>query len=183
VSSPTGRAKGYSAVDSAINYLHQKRLFKIRQVSSQLAISSSGDGFLHRKSWNSQGLGLVLDLTDPLKFADREKLLEAVLNFSVNWRDFHTATDRQGTTFYYPKSEIIAILENLSDEADELMVTYRGVEVKLIEGYASMISNLASFLARESPHSSRSSCSADEVSYWLTTSYLHEETNALSGYG
>jgi hypothetical protein len=149
VNSPTGRAKGYSAVDSAINYLHQKRLFKIRQINAQLGISSTGDGFLHRKGWHSQGLGLVLDLADPLKFADREKLLEAVLNFSVNWRDFHTAADRHGMTFYYPKSEIIATLENVSDEADNMMVGYRGVQAKLSQAYASMVSNLASFLARE----------------------------------
>lgn len=149
VNSPTGRAKGYSAVDSAINYLHQKRIFKIRQVNSGLGISSWGDGFLHRKRWNSQGLGLVLDLADPLKFADREKLLEAVLNFSVNWRDFNIASDRHGTAFYYPKSEIIATLETLSDDADNLPVVYGGLQLKLLDAYSKSVSSLAEFLSRE----------------------------------
>ncbi len=65
VNSPTGRAKGYSAVDAAINYLHQRRLYKMRQANSRLGISGFGDGFLHRKRWKSEGLGLMLDLADP----------------------------------------------------------------------------------------------------------------------
>jgi len=44
-----------------------------------------GEGFLHRKRWNPEGLRLILDLIDPFKFVDREKLLEAVLDVSVNW--------------------------------------------------------------------------------------------------
>lgn len=70
-----------------------------------------GEGFLHRKTRNAEGLGLILDLIDPFKFADREKLLEAMLKYELNWRDFYIATDRQGAKFYYPQPQAIDILE------------------------------------------------------------------------
>jgi hypothetical protein len=97
VADPMGRARGYTAVDAAINYLHQRRLFKARSTNVQLGIDFyPGEGFLHRKRWNPEGLGLVLDLIDPFKFADREKLLGTIIDFSLNWRDFYGATDGTG---------------------------------------------------------------------------------------
>ena len=94
VTAASGRARGYSAVDAPINYLHQRRLFKCRQVNLQLGLEyNPGEGFLHRRRWNSDGLGLLLDLIDPLKFADREKLLVATLSSKVNWRDFYSWRD------------------------------------------------------------------------------------------
>ncbi len=105
VTNPAGRARGYTAVDAAINYLHQRRFFKARAVNVQLGLDfNPGEGFLHRKRWNPEGLGLIFDLIDPFKFADREKLLGAILDVSVNWRDFYGATDRSGARFYYPKA-------------------------------------------------------------------------------
>src|SRR5208282_2492560 len=147
VNSPTGRAKGYSAVDAAINYLHQRRLFKVMQANSSLAFSAYGEGLLHHRKRNSQGIGLLLDLIDPLKFADRENLLKAVLDYKVNWRDFHLGTDRQGLTFYYPKSEIIATLEVLSDEADAIAVRYDGRELPLMEAYKRSVTSLVGSLS------------------------------------
>jgi hypothetical protein len=146
VTSPTGRARGYTAVDSAINYLHQRRLFKVRQTNRQLGIVARGEGFLHRKAWNAEGLGLILDLVDPLKFGDREKLLEGVLDYRVNWRDFHTATDRQGTTFYYPKSEAVPVLEKLGDDADTMQVEREGKNVPLMEAYKQSVLSLVESL-------------------------------------
>ena len=148
VTSATGRARGYTAVDAAINYLHQRRLYKVRQINSRLGISAYGEGLLHHKKRNA--LGLVLDLSDPLKFADREKLLEAILKYAVNWRDFHTATDRQDTNFYYPKSEVVSTLENLSDEADEMMIDYGGTRLKLTEAYEQSVQSLVPFLTGSS---------------------------------
>ncbi len=83
-----------------------------------------------------------------MKFADRERLLEAVLRYQVNWRDFHTGTDRQGITFYYPKSEIVPALEKVGEQADNTSVNY-GTEMSLSSAYSAMISNLARFLAGE----------------------------------
>jgi CRISPR/Cas system-associated endonuclease Cas1 len=75
-------------MDAAINYLHQRRLFKATAANLEAGLSARpGEGFLHRKRWNPERLGLTLDLIDPFKFADREKLLEAILDASVNWRE------------------------------------------------------------------------------------------------
>jgi hypothetical protein len=149
VSNPTGRAKGYSAVDAAINYLHQRRLSECRQVNMQLGLDySPGEGFLHRRRWNSDRLGLLLDLIDPFKFADREKLLEAVSESRVNWRDFYSATDRHGIRFYYPKDETAVTLESAGDAADVMVVEYAGRKLPLMDAYQSMISDLIESLQK-----------------------------------
>ncbi|MDA4112502.1 MAG: hypothetical protein OK474_00445 [Thaumarchaeota archaeon] len=143
VTAPSGRARGYSAVDAAINYLHQRRLSKCRQANMRLGLDyNPGEGFLHRRRWNSDGLGLLLDLIDPFKFADREKLLEAVSQSRVNWRDFHSHTDRHGIRFYYPKEETVGTLESVGAEADVMVVEYAGRKLPLMDAYQSMVSDL-----------------------------------------
>ncbi|MGH9920739.1 MAG: hypothetical protein ACRD6W_17945, partial [Nitrososphaerales archaeon] len=143
VANPVGRARGYTAVDAAINYLHQRRLFKARSVNFQLGLDPDpGEGFLHRKRWNPEALGLNLDLIDPFKFADREKLLEAVLDVSVNWRDFYSSTDRHGARFYYPKPEAVGVLEAVGEAADIMQAGYAGEQLTLAEAYRTMISKL-----------------------------------------
>ncbi len=97
---------------------------------------------MHRKRWNTEGLGLLLDLIDPFKFADREKLLEAVLSYSMNWRDFYTATDRHGVRFYYPKPDTINVLERIGEEADTLSVYHDGSQMTLVEAYRRVVTNL-----------------------------------------
>jgi len=143
VTNPAGRARGYTAVDAAINYLHQRRLFKARVINAQLGLDPNpGEGFLHRKRWNPEGLGLTLDLIDPFKFADREKLLAAILDVSVNWRDFYSATDRHGTLFYYPKPEAVGVLEAVGEAADKMPVSYGGAQLALLEAYRNTVSAL-----------------------------------------
>jgi len=143
VTNPAGRARGYAAVDAAINYLHQRRLFKARSVNVQLGLDvNPGEGFLHRKRWNPEGLGLILDLIDPFKFADREKLLGAILDVSLNWRDFYSSTDRHGARFYYPKPEAVGVLEAVSEAADRTLVNYAGVQLTLVEAYRDSVSTL-----------------------------------------
>jgi hypothetical protein len=143
ITNPMGRAKGYTAVDAAINYLHQRRLFKSRSINLELGLKRNpGEGFLHRRRWNSDGLGLLLDLIDPFKFADREELLKAVLDYRLNWRDFYTSIDRRGVRFYYPKPEAINVLEAVGEEADRMQVSYGGATVTLIEAYRSVVNEL-----------------------------------------
>jgi len=143
VADPVGRARGYTAVDAAINYLHQRRLFKARSINLQLGLDfNPGEGFLHRRMWNPEGLGLILDLIDPFKFADREKLLGAVLDVSLNWRDFYGATDRNGVRFYYPKPEAVGVLEKVGAAADKMPVSYGGEGLTLVEAYRSMVTSL-----------------------------------------
>jgi hypothetical protein len=150
VTAASGRARGYSAVDAAINYLHQRRLFKCRQVNLQLGLEyNPGEGFLHRRRWNSDSLGLLLDLIDPLKFADREKLLVAILDSRVIWRDFYSSTDRHGVRFYYPKPEAIGALEAVGEEADKCTVEYMDGKLPMMDAYRAMVSSLIENLQRE----------------------------------
>jgi len=101
-----------------------------------------GEGSVHRRRWKPQNLGLLLDLEDQFKFADREMLLDAFLTFTANWRDFYSATDRKGVRFYYPKPDIIPQLEILGIKADEMHVVYEGSEMSLIDSYRKTIENL-----------------------------------------
>ena len=152
VTNPAARARGYSAVDAAINYLHQRRLFKSRMINMKLGLGwNSGEGFLHRKSRNAEGLGLLLDLTDPFKFADREKLLEAILSYELNWRDFYITTDRQGIKFYYPQPQAIDILELIGTDADNIPVYYDGKTVRLLQAYEYVTSKLIQSLYSNAP--------------------------------
>jgi CRISPR/Cas system-associated endonuclease Cas1 len=154
VTTASGRARGYSAVDAAINYLHQRRLFKCRQANMRLGLDyNPGEGFLHRRRWNSDGLGFLLDLIDPFKFADREHLLEAVSNSRINWRDFYSSTDRRGMRFYYPKPEAIGTLEAVGEEADRMVIDYAGEKLPLMKAYQCMVSDLIESLKTNEPHS------------------------------
>lgn len=135
---PAARAKGYTAVDAAINYLHQRRLLKCGLVNAELGLGwESGDGLLHRRSQNSRGMGLLLDLADPVKFGDREVLLQAFLESRLNWRDFKISMDRMGSAYYYPSASAIVILEHLGDRADNSLVHFRGAKMTLESAYRS----------------------------------------------
>jgi len=152
VTNPAGRARGYTAMDAAINYLHQRRLFRARSANIELGLDvNPGEGFLHRKRWNPEGLGLILDLIDPFKFVDREQLLEAVLDVSVNWRDFYSSTDRHGARFYYPKPEAVGVLEAVGEAADKMLVVYEGAQFTLAETYRNVVSTLIQNLRTDTP--------------------------------
>jgi hypothetical protein len=110
------------------------------------------EGFLHRR-WNPEGLGLILDLIDPFKFAHREKLLEAVLDVSVNWRDFYCTTDRHGTRFYYPKPEAVGVLEAVGEAADKMLVRYERAQLTLVDAHQIAVSTLLQNLRGGTPKS------------------------------
>jgi predicted nucleic acid-binding Zn-ribbon protein len=143
VTSPAARARGYSAIDAAINYLHQRRLFKCRQAGSGVGLGPyPGEGFLHRSHGRNGGIGLLLDLSDPFKFGDRERLAEAVKNTDINWRDFYVSSDRHGTNFYYPQPRAIDALETIGAQADALQVSYEGRTMPLEDAYRTVLGNL-----------------------------------------
>jgi len=130
-------------VDAAINYLRQRRRFKFREVNSELGLAAyPGEGFLHRRRWKPQNFGLLLDLADPFKFADRGMLLDAFLTFMVNWRVFDSATDRKGVRFCYPKPEIVSQLEIVGTKADRMRVIYEDTQMSLIAAHGKTIANL-----------------------------------------
>jgi hypothetical protein len=95
----------------------------------------------------------ILDLIDPFKFADREKLLEAVSVYRINWRDFYSSTDRHGMRFYYPKPEAIGTLEAIGEEADRMDIEHAGKKLSLMDAYRTMLSDLIENLGTDKPHS------------------------------
>src|SRR2546422_3988896 len=143
VGDPTGRARGYSAVDAAINYLHQRRLRQAERINAEVGIIGRCDGFLHRERYNSRRIGLLLHMIDPFKFADREILLAVILNSGLSWRQFNNLeTDRRGQTFYYPTSAAKAKLDQAGAEADDSVMRYEGNEMRLSEAYRRFAANL-----------------------------------------
>ncbi|HEV2225336.1 MAG TPA: hypothetical protein VGR56_00865, partial [Nitrososphaerales archaeon] len=105
-----GRARGYSPIDAAINYLHQRRLRQAERINQEVGFSGRCDGFLHKKRYNSRKIGLLLDMIDPFKFADREELLLVLLDRGLTWKDFRIETDRRGSNFYYPRDSAVSKL-------------------------------------------------------------------------
>jgi len=142
VGDPTGRARGYSAVDAAINYLHQRRLRQAERINAEVGIIGRCDGFLHRERYNSRRIGLLLDMIDPFKFADREILLAVILDSGLSWRDFKLETDRRGLTFYYPTGAAKAKLDQAGVDADNSIMRYQGSEMRLSEAYKQFAASL-----------------------------------------
>lgn len=148
VEDPAGRARGYSATDAAINYLHQRRLRKAEQINLEVGFPGTCDGFLHGERYNSRGIGLLLDMIDPFKFAGREKLLIVALNGGISWTDFRLEKDRRGSTFYYPSSDGKAILDRIGVDADSLVVNYQGNETSLTDAYTEFATRLRQVIER-----------------------------------
>lgn len=139
---PAARARGYSPIDAAINYLHQRRLRQAERVNIEVGFPGTCDGFLHREAYRSRKIGLLLDMIDPFKFADREELLLVVLNKGLTWRDFKIETDRRGSNFYYPNPQGEAKLWQAGSDADGLIVHYQGIDLRLAEAYTKSAASL-----------------------------------------
>lgn len=146
VEDPAGRAKGYSAVDAAINYLHQRRLRQAERINAEVGFPGTCDGFLHRERYNSRGIGLLLDMIDPFKFADREELLVVALNGGISWTDFRLERDRRGSTYYYPGASATAKLNRAGFDADNKLVSYQNRDLSLSEAFKQYASSLHSLL-------------------------------------
>jgi hypothetical protein len=142
VENPAGRARGYSPVDAAINYLHQRRRWQAERINREVGFPGICDGFLHRKGYGSKKTGLIFDMIDQFKFADREELLLVLLNGGLTWRDFRIETDRRGTNFYYPRTDVVAKLDQVGIAADNLIVRYQEREMTLTEAYKAFASSL-----------------------------------------
>ncbi len=133
VQNSRARARGYSPANAAINYLHQRRLVLCRNINLQTGLPSS-EGLIHVAKRKS-GLGLLLDMVDPFKLADREVFLESCFNREFGPEDFVSIIGRQRLRFYYPSVETIRRLEEVGRRADEQVVTYGGEELKLMDAY------------------------------------------------
>jgi hypothetical protein len=146
VGSSAGRARGYTAVDAAINYLHQRRLRQAERINAEIGFTGTCNGFLHKERYNSRGIGLLLDMIDPFKFADREELLVVTLNGGISWTDFRLERDRRGSTFYYPAQSAESILNQAGSDADEIEASFGGRETKLSEAYRQFATGMLSSL-------------------------------------
>jgi CRISPR/Cas system-associated endonuclease Cas1 len=147
VDNPGGSAKGYSALHAAINYLHQRRLRQALRINEEVGFEGTADGFLHHERYSSRHIGLLFDMIDPFKFADREELLAVVLNRGITWKDFRMESDRRNSTFYCPGSSAINVLDRIGVDADQIVVRYQGIESSLIEAYRRYASSLLRALA------------------------------------
>jgi len=139
---PAGRARGYSPVDAAINYLHQRRLRQAERINAEVGFPGTCDGFLHKERYNSRKAGLLLDMIDPFKFADREELLLVTLDQGLTWKDFKIETDRRGSNFYYPLDIGRAKLDQIGMAADKLVVKYQERDMSLSESYERFAQNV-----------------------------------------
>ena len=151
VDNPTGRARGYSAVDAAINYLHQRRLRHAERINAEVGFPGTCDGFLHKEKYNSRRIGLLLDMIDPYKFADREILLAVVLNGGISWKDFKLEKDRRGSTFYYPSSKAVSVLNQVGKDADDEEVFFDDRKTRLEEAYRLFATGILSLLYTTKP--------------------------------
>jgi len=142
VEDQAGKARGYSAFDAAINYLHQRRLRQAERINAMVGFPGTCDGFLHKERYNSRGIGLLLDMIDPFKFADREELLVVALDGGISWTDFRLEKDRRGSTFYYPASSAKAKLDLAGVDADNLVVPYKNRQMHISEAFKEFASNL-----------------------------------------
>jgi CRISPR/Cas system-associated endonuclease Cas1 len=155
VEDQAGKARGYSALDAAINYLHQRRLRQAERINANAGFPGTCDGFLHRERYNSRGIGLLLDMIDPFKFADREELLIVALNGGISWRDFRLEKDRRGSTFYYPSSSGKAVLDRAGVDADNIIVSYQNRQMHISEAFKELASNLLQTLETNSQELTR----------------------------
>ncbi len=125
-----------------LHHLHQRRLRQAERINAEVGFAGTCDGFLHRERYNSRRTGLLLDMIDPFKFADRELLLTVVLNGGMSWKDFKLETDRRGATFYYPAPSAKLILDRVGADADELQIKHRDHTMRLTEAYRQFASSL-----------------------------------------
>jgi CRISPR/Cas system-associated endonuclease Cas1 len=153
VLSVRARARGYSVVNAGVNYLHQRRLLKCRLVNARLGLSWDGfEGIIH-VARRRQAVGLMLDLSDQFKLADREILLDMCAKQEITQDDFMSAGGRQGVRFYFPSDIGIQKLERVGQTADQLLLFYNQREMPLMEAYEKYVE---SFIAAVESQSSES---------------------------
>jgi hypothetical protein len=173
VQSIRARARGYSPANAAINYLHQRRLLLCRMAIARAGIGWIGcEGVLHVAK-REPSIGLLLDLGDSFRLADRESFLNASLRLEVSREDFVARLGRQRVWFYHPTQEMIGKLDGLGSEADQFRVNYQGNDMTLTGAYEEFV---ASFVeAIESSDLSRFHpfvFSAEEDAEWLASQGL-----------
>jgi len=139
VQSVRARARGYSPANAAINYLHQRRLLLCRLANARAGIGWIGcEGVLHVAK-REPSIGLMLDLSDSFRLADRENFLDASLRFEVSREDFVARPGKQRVWFYHPTQETIGKLDVLGSQSDQLRVNHRGADMTMTGAYDAFV--------------------------------------------
>jgi hypothetical protein len=139
VDSARARARGYSPANAGINYLHQRRLVQCRAANARAGIGWIGcEGIFHVAKRNPS-IGLLLDLSDSFRLADREAFLAESLKFKLSRSDFVARLGRHRLWFFYPSAEGLEKLENIGSDADTMRVNYAGRELNLSETYQEFV--------------------------------------------
>jgi len=143
VQSIRARARGYSPANSAINYLHQRRLLLCRLANARTAIGWVGcEGVLHVAKREPR-IGLMLELSDSFRLADRESFLDSTMRMELSRDDFVARPGRHRVWFFHPTQGAIGKLDLCGSTADQLRVQHRGNEMTLTGAYDEF---LASFV-------------------------------------
>ncbi len=177
VQSIRARARGYSPANAAINYLHQRRLLLCRLANARAGIGWVGcEGVLHVAK-REPSIGLMLDLSDSFRLADRENFLRASLRFEVSREDFVARPGKQRVWFYHPTQEMIGKLDVLGSQADQLRVNHQGLDMTLTGAYDEFVGSFveavhSADLARFHPFVYGS----NEDKKWIESKGLFNET-------
>jgi hypothetical protein len=139
VDSPRARARGYSPANAGINYLHQRRLVRCRTANTQAGIGWIGCEGIFHVAKRKPSIGLLLDLSDSFRLADREVFLAESLKFKISREDFVARLGRHRLWFFFPSAEGLEKLENIGSDADAMRVNYAGRELELSEAYQEFV--------------------------------------------
>ena len=177
VQSIRARARGYSPANAAINYLHQRRLLLCRLANARAGIGWVGcEGVLHVAK-REPSIGLLLDLSDSFRLADRENFLSASLRFEVSREDFVARPGKQRVWFYHPTQEMIGKLDVLGSQAEQLRVNHQGTDMTLAGAYDELVGSFV-----EAVHSADLGrfhpfvYGSDEDKKWIESKGLLNET-------
>lgn len=139
VDSARARARGYSPANAGINYLHQRRLVRCRVVNARAGIGWVGCEGMFHVAKRKPSIGLLLDLSDSFRLADREAFLAESLKFNISREDFVARLGRHRLWFFYPSAEGLEKLENIGSNADAMRVNFVGRELELTEAYQEFV--------------------------------------------
>ncbi len=141
VSSIRARARGYSPANAAINYLHQRRLLLCRLANARTAIGWVGcEGVLHVAK-REPSIGLMLDLSDSFRLADRESFLNSTMRMELSRDDFVARPGKHRVWFFHPTQDAIGKLDLCGSNADQFRVQHAGKEMALTGAYDQFVAS------------------------------------------
>ena len=151
VETARARSRGYSQANAGINYLHQRRLTQCRFANAQAGIGWIGcEGILHVAN-RKPPIGLLLDLSDPFKLADRQSFLIESLRFKISREDFVARLGRHRLWFFFPSVEGVEKLEDIGSNADKVQMTYDGREMELTAAYREYVNSFVETVTKCDP--------------------------------